>query len=57
MSEMLPVADGSDYMGSLRNPAAWNNVFGFRPSLGRVPAVPANDTSPNIPRRTRSPVR
>jgi Asp-tRNA(Asn)/Glu-tRNA(Gln) amidotransferase A subunit family amidase len=32
---MLPVADGSDFMGSLRNPAAWNNVFGLRPSQGR----------------------
>jgi len=40
---MLPVADGSDYMGSLRNPAAWNNVFGFRPSQGRVPSHPARD--------------
>jgi amidase len=41
---MLPVADGSDSMGSLRNPAAWNNVFGFRPSQGRVPAWPVQDT-------------
>jgi amidase len=40
---MLPVADGSDFMGSLRNPAGWNNVFGFRPSQGRVPAWPAQD--------------
>jgi amidase len=40
---MLPVADGSDFMGSLRNPAAWNNVFGFRPSFGRVPNGPAPD--------------
>ena len=40
---MLPVADGSDFMGSLRNPAAWNNVFGLRPSQGRVPAFPVND--------------
>jgi amidase len=40
---MLPVADGSDYMGSLRNPAAWNNIFGFRPSQGRVPSWPAAD--------------
>jgi len=40
---MLPVADGSDFMGSLRNPAGWNNVFGFRPSQGRVPAAPAQD--------------
>jgi len=34
---MLPVADGSDMMGSLRNPAAYNNVIGFRPSQGRIP--------------------
>jgi amidase len=40
---LLPVADGSDFMGSLRNPAAWNNVFGLRPSQGRVPAYPSND--------------
>ncbi|MDQ2695559.1 MAG: amidase, partial [Pseudomonadota bacterium] len=37
---MLPVADGSDMMGSLRNPAAYNNVIGFRPSFGRVPYGP-----------------
>ena len=42
---MLAVADGSDFMGSLRNPAAWNNVFGFRPSRGRVPAWPVPDVS------------
>ncbi|MBW6401399.1 amidase [Roseomonas sp. HJA6] len=35
---MLPVADGSDMGGSLRNPAAFNNVLGFRPSQGRVPS-------------------
>jgi amidase len=35
---MVPVADGSDHGGSLRNPAAWNNVFGFRTSFGRVPS-------------------
>lgn len=40
---MLPVADGSDFMGSLRNPAGWNNVFGLRPSQGRVPLFPAAD--------------
>ncbi|MGW7517662.1 amidase [Streptomyces sp. NPDC054796] len=34
---MVPVADGSDYMGSLRNPAAFNNVLGMRPTWGRVP--------------------
>ena len=35
---MLPIADGSDHAGSLRNPAGWNNLFGFRTSFGRVPA-------------------
>jgi len=40
---MLPVADGSDMMGSLRNPAAWNNVYGLRPSQGRVPGGPSPD--------------
>lgn len=40
---LLPVADGSDFMGSLRNPAAWNNIFGFRPSEGRVPRWPAHE--------------
>jgi amidase len=42
-THMLPVADGSDFMGSLRNPAGWNNVFGMRPSQGRVPMWPAQD--------------
>jgi len=40
---LLPVADGSDFMGSLRNPAGWNHVFGMRPSQGRVPLWPAQD--------------
>jgi amidase len=40
-TRMLPVADGSDMMGSLRNPAAYNNIIGFRPSFGRVPFGPA----------------
>lgn len=40
---MLPVADGSDMMGSLRNPAAFNNVFGLRPTFGRVPQAPTPD--------------
>jgi amidase len=34
---MAPVASGSDAGGSLRNPAAFCNVVGFRPSIGRVP--------------------
>lgn len=43
-ARMLPVADGSDMMGSLRNPAGWNNVFGFRPSYGMVAQEPRGDT-------------
>ena len=39
---MMPIADGSDMGGSLRNPAAYCNVVGFRVSPGRVP-------SPNAP--------
>jgi amidase len=35
---MLAVADGSDHAGSLRNPAAFGNLFGFRTSFGRVPS-------------------
>jgi amidase len=38
---MHPVADGGDMGGSLRNPASFNNVVGFRPSPGRVPDWPA----------------
>ncbi|MFN3208908.1 MAG: amidase [Roseovarius sp.] len=40
---MLAIADGSDMMGSLRNPAGWNNVYGMRPSWGRVPRGAAGD--------------
>ena len=39
--DMLPVADGSDFGGSLRNPGAYNNVYGFRPSQGLVPGGPS----------------
>lgn len=39
-SGMVPIADGSDMGGSLRNPAAFCNVVGLRPSPGRVPAWP-----------------
>mmetsp|Transcript_23116 Transcript_23116/g.51295 ORF Transcript_23116/g.51295 Transcript_23116/m.51295 type:complete len:490 (+) Transcript_23116:209-1678(+) len=31
-SRMLCVADGSDMMGSLRNPAGWNNLYSLRPT-------------------------
>lgn len=38
---MLPIADGSDMGGSLRNPANFNNVVGFRVSPGLVPGWPS----------------
>jgi len=38
---MLPIADGSDYGGSLRNPASFNNVASLRPTVGLVPAWPS----------------
>ncbi|MGR3757913.1 MAG: amidase [Tranquillimonas sp.] len=42
-ARMLPLADGSDMMGSLRNPAGWNNVYGFRPSHGLVPSLASDE--------------
>ncbi len=35
-ARMVAIADGSDMMGSLRNPAGWNNIYGFRPSVNLV---------------------
>jgi len=37
---MLPLADGSDLGGSLRNPANFNNVVAIRPTVGLVPEAP-----------------
>ncbi len=36
-TDMLPLADGSDMGGSLRNPASFCNIVGLRPSIGRTP--------------------
>ncbi|MGX9355684.1 amidase [Roseobacteraceae bacterium S113] len=45
---MMSIADGSDMMGSLRNPAVWNGVYGLRPSFGRVPSEPVGETFLNM---------
>ena len=42
-SHMLPLADGSDMMGSLRTPAAFQEIVGFRPTPGLVPIAPELD--------------
>jgi len=39
---LVPIADGSDLGGSLRNPAAWNGVLGLRPTPGVVPSWPSD---------------
>ena len=43
-TRMAWVADGSDMMGSLRNPAGFCNVYGFRPTWGLVPSDAEGDT-------------
>ncbi len=45
---MVAVADGSDMGGSLRNPAGWNNIVGFRASPGVVPAVGPGPAHPRL---------
>jgi amidase len=44
-ARMISLADGSDLGGSLRNPAAFCNVVGLRPSPGRVPSWPSSDVT------------
>ncbi len=46
---MAPIADGSDLGGSLRNPAGFCNVVGFRPTVGRVPMWPAGPKTSDLP--------
>lgn len=53
-ARMVPLADGSDLGGSLRNPASFCNVVGFRPSGGRVPTVP--NTELWVPLATTGPM-
>jgi amidase len=60
-TQMLPVADGSDMMGSLRNPGAFNNVIGFRPSInvmsGTNLATRGLSTSGPMGRNTQDTIR
>ncbi len=42
-AHLLPVADGSDAMGSLRNPAGFCNIYSLRPTVGLVPAEPQGE--------------
>lgn len=42
-AHMLPVADGSDMGGSIRNPSAYCNVYGLRPTAGVVPFAPTEE--------------
>ncbi|MFL2775581.1 MAG: amidase family protein [Paracoccaceae bacterium] len=43
-TRMVSISDGSDMMGSLRNPAAWNNVYGLRPTWGLIPPEPSGES-------------
>ena len=45
---MMPLADGGDYGGSLRNPGAFCNVIGFRPTNNQLPPRLDSDTTLNL---------
>jgi amidase len=47
-ARMICLADGSDFGGSLRNPASFCNVVGFRPAPGRVPSWPLSDVTDQL---------
>mmetsp|Transcript_2609 Transcript_2609/g.6255 ORF Transcript_2609/g.6255 Transcript_2609/m.6255 type:complete len:598 (+) Transcript_2609:119-1912(+) len=44
-TKMLALADGTDNMGSLRNPAGWNNIYSLRPTAGLIPTVQKDESS------------
>jgi amidase/aspartyl-tRNA(Asn)/glutamyl-tRNA(Gln) amidotransferase subunit A len=45
---LLPLAEGGDGGGSIRIPAAWCGIYGFKPSLGRVPSIARPNAFANI---------
>ena len=47
-AQLIPFADGTDQMGSCRNPAAYSNIYGFRPTPGVI-ASARSDNQKNIP--------
>ena len=51
---MIPIADGSDLGGSLRNPPAWSGVLGLRPTPGLVPHWPVGGALDPV--RSRGPM-
>lgn len=58
-ARLVSVADGSDMMGSLRNPAAFCNVYGFRPTAGLIrdePSASADADMPSLPLATSGPM-
>ena len=48
-ARLVPLCDGSDFGGSLRNPASFCNVVGFRTTPGRVPIVPSENPQDPLP--------
>ena len=48
-ANLLPFADGTDMMGSCRTPAAYANVYGFRPTPGLLPDYRTNEKKKNLP--------
>ena len=47
-AQLVPFADGTDQMGSCRNPAAYSNIYGFRPTPGVISSA-RSDNQKNIP--------
>jgi len=45
---MIPLAHGTDFAGSIRHPASFCGVVGFRPSMGRIPVFPKMPLSQNL---------